>query len=132
MAAALVASCELELSVMLADDGEMRRLNSEYRGIDETTDVLSFPQFSAEELDEIESCSGELLGDIVIGYEAATKQAAARGHSVDDELDLLAAHGLLHLLGYDHSDEAGALRMGEAERKLVGGSIIGEETGDYR
>ncbi|MHB8895221.1 MAG: rRNA maturation RNase YbeY [Candidatus Geothermincolia bacterium] len=130
MAAELLPGSDLELSVAIVGDAEMRRLNREYRGVDETTDVLSFPQITAEELDEGGRHRGAVLGDIVICMDAAARQASERGHSTSNEVELLSAHGFLHLLGYTHGDALEAGRMADAERKLIGGSIIGDETGD--
>jgi probable rRNA maturation factor len=117
-----------ELSVALVDASSMSELNLKYRGSDVATDVLSFPQ---ETMDEVERDRPDgLLGDVVINVDAAARQAGERGHSTSSELDLLAAHGLLHLLGYSHGDGGSAAEMREAERMLVGGSIIDEGTGE--
>jgi len=80
-------------------DREIRTLNREFRGKDTPTDVLSFPP-----------------ADIAIALGVARRQASEMGHSVQTELRVLALHGLLHLLGYDHERDDG--RMGRAERKL--------------
>ncbi len=89
---------ECELSLLLTDDAEIRRLNKTYRSLDQATDVLSFPQ-DEEAVNE----SGEtLLGDVVISVETAIRQAEDHDLSFNEELILLAIHGILHLLGYDH------------------------------
>jgi probable rRNA maturation factor len=93
-----------EVSVVLAGDRLLRRLNREYRGRDRTTDVLSFPGPGGE----------EGLGDVVISVPTAARHARRRGHSVQRELDLLALHGLLHVLGYDHETDDGAMDRLEA------------------
>ncbi len=90
------------LTVVITDEEAVRELNRTYRGIDATTDVLSFAMSEGEDIilpDE------ELpyLGDIIIAYPVAEQQAAQYGHSVQEELRLLAVHGVLHLLGYDHA-----------------------------
>jgi probable rRNA maturation factor len=80
-------------------------LNRTYRGVDKTTDVLSFPQLSAEDLKSISAIvktSELLLGDIVINLHRAIKQAIEHGITLNEELKRLTIHGLLHLLGYDH------------------------------
>jgi probable rRNA maturation factor len=80
-------------------------LNRTYRGVDKTTDVLSFPQLSAEDLKSISAIvktSELLLGDIVINLHRAIKQAIKHGITLNEELKRLTIHGLLHLLGYDH------------------------------
>jgi len=130
MATELAIGDEIELSVVLVDDDEMRRLNGQYRGTDEVTDVLSFPQTTDGELEDGADGGLTVLGDIAIGVQAAARQASRRGHSTEEEIDLLAAHGLLHLLGYNHENTLEAERMESVERKLVGSSILGEETGD--
>ena len=86
-----------DVCILLTDDEEMRRLNLQFRGLDESTDVLSFP--SGE-------FSGGSLGDIAISVPYAERQAAARGVSLSQELGYLAIHGALHLLGFeDETDE---------------------------
>jgi probable rRNA maturation factor len=122
----LAAGDRLELSVYLVGDDEMRRLNREYLGSDETTDVLSFPLLEPGELAGVAASSGppEPIGDIVINVEAAGRQAEERGHAIASEVELLGAHGLLHLLGHDHQEAGAAETMAEAERALVGRSII--------
>ncbi len=79
------------LSVRLTGDRELRRLNRQFLGIDEVTDVLSFP-----------SGSPGYLGDIAVSWPAVVRQAALFGHAEKDELALLCVHGLLHLLGWEH------------------------------
>lgn len=93
-----------EVSVTLVDDAEIRRLNRTYRGVDSSTDVLSFAlQEKAPEEPEIKGGEGGLLlGDIFISLETAERQAAAYSHSLEREIGFLAVHGFLHLLGYDH------------------------------
>ena len=93
------------VTIALVPDGVVRRLNARYRRHDAATDVLSF---SAEERGH--------LGDVVIAGGVARRQARQAGHSVQVELRVLALHGLLHLLGYDHEQDDG--RMARAERRL--------------
>ncbi len=99
---------EVELSITFVDDRAMREFNEKYRGIKRTTDVLSFPQDVSR-----------LLGDIIISTEAALRQAASFGHSLEEELNRLIIHGILHLLGYDHKKEQEALEMRKKEKELV-------------
>lgn len=82
-----------ELSVVLTDDQEMCAMNSQWRGVDAATDVLSFPQNDPDKV---------ILGDIVISVETAQRQAVERNHGTRDEIRILLVHGLLHLMGYDH------------------------------
>jgi rRNA maturation RNase YbeY len=89
-----------EISVLIADAGEIRRLNREFRKVDSATDVLSFPVTDAPDLSNY-----RVLGDIVISIDAATEGASARGTSLETELACLAVHGALHLIGYDDETE---------------------------
>ncbi|MCX6375237.1 MAG: rRNA maturation RNase YbeY [Armatimonadetes bacterium] len=107
-----------EISIVLADDAQIRVLNRMYRGKDRPTDVLSFSQLEGEELNS----GGEgaiTLGDVVISVETAERQAAERAHSLEDELDVLVVHGVLHLLGYDDETEPEAAEMRRHERKIL-------------
>ena len=100
----IALECEgTELSILLADDKKMRKLNKQYRGQNRTTDVLSFPQNG----DGQEGPNSYLLGDVVISTDTASRQSAQHGLSLEEELVLLLIHGILHLIGYDHeySDE---------------------------
>jgi probable rRNA maturation factor len=89
-----------ELSVLLTDDRRMADLNRTYRGVDGPTDVLSFPQN-----DTSESVDLDLMGDIVISIPTAALQARESGISLDVEVEHLALHGFLHLLGHDHETD---------------------------
>lgn len=93
------------VTVAVVSDARVRALNRQFRRRDYPTDVLSFP---AEEPDQ--------LGDVVIAAGVARRQAREAGHSLDVELRVLALHGLLHLLGYDHDRDDG--RMARVERRL--------------
>ncbi len=105
----------VSVSVLVTDDAEIHALNRDYRGVDDPTDVLSF----AEDDDDIFVVSPEApryLGDIVLSYERALAQADDYGHSPQRELAYLTAHGVLHLLGYDHErspEDAAAMRERE-------------------
>ncbi len=115
-----------EVSVTLTDDAHIHELNRTYRGIDRATDVLSFALTESEEPEILGAPSGEVLGDIIISVERAREQAMAYGHSYLRELSFLTVHGMLHLLGYDHMEEAERLEM-EAEQRA-----IMEELGIFR
>ena len=102
-----------ELSLRLTDDAEIQELNAQYRHQDKPTDVLSF---AALEVDfplpaHVRSLLPLYLGDIVISVDTASLQAQQQGHPLITELAMLAAHGLLHLLGWDHPDEESLLQM---------------------
>lgn len=102
-----------EVSLTFVDDEDIRQLNGQFRGIDEPTDVLSFPMLEddIEMLDFDESESDVLLGDIVISVPTALRQSEQYGHSIEREVGFLFVHGLLHLLGYDHEDEYAETQM---------------------
>ncbi len=105
---------DVELSIVVEDDEHVRKLNRDYREIDETTDVLSFP------LDEIDPESGKsYLGDVIISYPQAAVQAKKANHPITAELQLLVVHGVLHLLGYDHSIELEKKRMWDVQANVL-------------
>ncbi len=104
--AAASLGVEGELALVLSGDRLLRRLNRDYRGQDRPTDVLSFPGPGGE--------AG--LGDIVISVETARRNARGLGRTLLQELDVLALHGFLHLLGHDHETDDGA--MERLERRL--------------
>lgn len=106
-----------EVSVLLTDDEGISALNVEYRGVDGPTDVLSFSQHEGEDDFAAEE---NLLGDIVISVETAKRQAREQGRALEAEMDMLVAHGLLHLLGYDHAEPDEAERMFARQNELLG------------
>ena len=108
------ASDQVSLSIVIDGDEKLRELNQEYLGIDEPTDVLSFP---AEEIDP--ETEDAYLGDVIISYPRAEAQAEAAGHPVESELELLVVHGVLHLLGYDHSSEGQKTAMWTAQKEIL-------------
>jgi probable rRNA maturation factor len=102
------------LSIRITDDTEMQDLNLRFRGIDKTTDVLSFGEdFTDPDL------KSRYLGDIVISYPQAENQANTRNHAATDELQLLVIHGVLHLLGYDHGTEDEKNDMWSLQGKIL-------------
>lgn len=105
----------LEVSVALVDDEGIRRLNRDFRGVDAPTDVLSFPMDDPRQSGDAEA----LLGDIVVSVETASRQGEEFGHGLTREIGYLVAHGLLHLLGYDHETPQDKARMREAEERLL-------------
>ncbi len=110
-----------ELSLRLSDDDEIQSLNAQYRQKDQPTDVLAFAALESAQPLPPEAIA-ELpiyLGDLVISVETAQKQAQDRGHSLAQELAWLATHGLLHLLGWDHPNEASLLRMLHQQENLL-------------
>lgn len=107
-----------EVSVLLTTDPMIQSLNARYRGIDQSTDVLSFCQHSHEDLRPFPG-QPLLLGDIVISVDTAARQAVERSHSLQKELAVLAVHGALHLLGYDDATAAADRKMQARHKKAV-------------
>ncbi len=103
------------LGIALVDDRTIRRLNRDFAGVDRATDVLSFP--AADRMADRDS----LLGDIAIATGVARRQAREAGHAYATELRVLALHGLLHLLGYDHHGDYGRMARLEARLRRRGG-----------
>ena len=107
------------LAILVTDDDELRRMNHQFLGIDEPTDVLSFPDEAGDWVQGI--AEDPLLGDIAISLPTAKRQALAIGHSLEAEMSHLLVHGILHLCGYDHvtgpEDEA---RMRAREEHYLG------------
>lgn len=98
---------DAELSLLITDDEEIRSLNRDYRGIDHPTDVLSFSQLEGEG-----PAVSNMLGDVVISWETADRQALELQCPLEEEMKRLLVHGILHLLGHDHEEG------GEAERLM--------------
>ena len=125
-----------EVAIALVSDARMRALNRRFRGVDHATDVLSFPTASAtasvpKALSDARGSSasarafgprpaGGDLGDIAVATGVAARQARAAGHSVGTELRLLALHGLLHLLGFDHETDNGRMARTESTLRRAG------------
>jgi len=116
-------SPDQEVSILLVDDAAIRELNSLYRGIDAPTDVLSFAM--NEDTAEGEGFTvmedDNILGDVVISLETASRQAEEYGHSLEREVGFLAVHGVLHLLGYDHAGDRDTARMRAREEEVLAG-----------
>ena len=105
-----------EISVTFVDDEAIRKLNREYRHIDRSTDVLSFPLGENGVYDINNDTGAKMLGDIVISLQHAVDQAERYGHSLQREIGFLTVHSMLHLLGYDHVNggiESGRMREKE-------------------
>lgn len=105
---------ECEVSVTFVDDSEMEELHIKWMDEPGTTDVLSFPMDMPEGKND-----PQMLGDIVIDPLVAAKQAATAGHSTEHEIFILAAHGLLHILGYDHADKDEEKVMFDLQETIV-------------
>lgn len=110
-----------ELTIRISGDELLQQLNRDHRGIDEPTDVLSFPATDDEFPDpEGEAEGGTYLGDIAISVPAAGRNAELTGTPLDRELRHLVTHGVLHLLGYDHESEEDTAAMRAREVELLG------------
>lgn len=111
---------DAEISVTIVDDERIRELNRQYRNIDKSTDVLSFPLGENGVYDINYDTGAKMLGDIVISIEHAFEQAEKYGHSLQREIGFLTVHSLLHLLGYDHENGGlEAVRMREKEEAAL-------------
>ncbi len=124
---------DCEINVMITNDRGIRAINKASRNIDAPTDVLSFPMFSFEPGNFPENYSEYLdvetnlcpLGDMCISLERAIKQAKEFGHSVKREVGYLTIHSMLHLLGYDHLDEAEQKALMRAREEAIAATIPG-------
>ncbi len=114
---------DIDVSLSIVDENQIRELNRDYRQTDKVTDVLSFPQFETknELLDFQKNNKGMPLelGDVVICYHVAQKQATEYGHSEERELVYLFVHSILHLLGYDHMEEDDKSQMRAREKEIM-------------
>ncbi|MEG4010290.1 rRNA maturation RNase YbeY [Microcoleus sp. Pol11C1] len=110
-----------EVSLRLTADTEMQALNLQYRQLDRSTDVLAFAALEVDcpQLEEMQSSEPLYLGDIVISIDTANRQAQQQGHPLKTELAWLAAHGFLHLLGWDHPDEESLTQMLDQQETLL-------------
>jgi probable rRNA maturation factor len=113
-----------QVTLVLTDDGEMRTLNRTWRGKDTPTNVLSFP-------------SGEIgasgfLGDVVLAHETTRKEAGEQGIALQDHVSHLVVHGVLHLLGFDHTEDEAAERMETLERAALAALGIGDPYAEER
>lgn len=120
---------QTEVDITIVDDAEIHTLNRDYRNVDRSTDVLSFA-LDEESEDEPKLVGGpeeHLLGDIVISAETAARQAEEFGHGLEREIVYLAVHGLLHLLGYDHMNDADKAVMRAKEEEALREIRLSEE-----
>ena len=110
-------SCEI--SVTIVDNETIKQLNSQTRGIDRETDVLSFPLGENGEYEVNYATDALLLGDIVISLPKALEQAQEYGHSAEREIAFLTVHSMLHLLGYDHIEDDDRVVMRAREEEIL-------------
>ncbi len=123
----------LEINVLITNDQGIRLINSASRNIDKATDVLSFPMFELTPGQQPDNWYGYLdpdtglcpLGDMVISLERATQQAEEYGHTLKREVGYLTIHSMLHLLGYDHLDEAEQKAQMRAREEAIAATVPG-------
>lgn len=117
----------VELSMTLADDDAVHALNKQWRGKDKPTNVLSFPMTESDELDADSSSPLPLmLGDIILAHGVCAREADDKGIAFADHAQHLMVHGTLHLLGYDHMEDAEAEAMEALERQALAGIGISD------
>ena len=118
----------LYISITLTNSEEIEKINRQYRNIDRPTDVLSFPMFEKEELNQFinenskntdVNVQGDILGDIVISVPKVYEQAEEYGHSFERELAYMVVHGFYHLMGYDHIEDEDKKVMREKEEYVL-------------
>jgi len=110
---------KLYVNVVLTNPQNIREINKNHRGIDKETDVLSFPMYEKEELENLEPKNDDILGDMVISIEKVTHQAKEYGHSFERELAYMVVHSFYHLLGYDHIKEEDKNKMRPKEENIL-------------
>jgi probable rRNA maturation factor len=117
---------DAELAIVLVDEGAMEQLHVQWMDEPGPTDVLSFPMDELRPGTEEQPAPPGLLGDVVLCPQVAETQAKAAGHSLLDELQLLTAHGILHLLGFDHAEPEEEREMFGLQRDLLVGFTMQE------
>lgn len=114
-----------EAALVLADDETVKKLNRDYRGKNRPTNVLSFPASDGTEPDG----APVLLGDVIVAFETADREASEEGKSLADHLSHLIVHGMLHLMGFDHQTEEEAAEMERLEVEVLAGLGIADPYG---
>ncbi|MDO5557573.1 MAG: rRNA maturation RNase YbeY [Clostridia bacterium] len=115
-----IDNTKLYVSVTLTNPENIRRINKEHRNIDRQTDVLSFPFFEKDELENGKFTEfRDVLGDIVISIEQVERQALEYGHSFERELSYMVVHGFFHIMGYDHTNEEEKCEMRAKEENIL-------------
>jgi len=119
----MLLDSKLIMTITLTTPEKIKEINCQYRNIDKATDVLSFPMFEKEELDEKiknkDFVHEDVLGDIIISIEKVQEQAKEYGHSFERELSYMVVHGFYHLMGYDHIEEEDKKIMRPKEEKVL-------------
>ena len=114
---------KLYISITLTTPEHIHEINKQYRNVDRATDVLSFPMFEKEELEQKIASKDflyeDMLGDLIISIEKVKEQAIEYGHSFERELSYMLVHGFYHLMGYDHIEEEDKKKMRPKEEKIL-------------
>ena len=112
----------LYINIVFTSPNKIHEINKKYRDVDRETDVLSFPMFEKEELENyVAKPWKDILGDIIISIEQVKKQAEEYGHSFERELAYMMVHGFYHLMGEDHIEENDKKVMRQKEDKIMDG-----------
>ena len=119
-----ISPTSLYICITLTNPENIRSLNKQYRNIDNPTDVLSFPMFEKNELQELLKKGSnvsvqDILGDVIISIPKVKEQAQEYGHSFERELAYMLVHGFYHLMGYDHIEEKDKIQMREKEENIL-------------
>ena len=110
---------KLYINIILTNPQNIKKTNKEYRNIDSPTDVLSFPMFEKNEIQNISGDYPDVLGDIIISIPKVEEQAIEYGHSFERELSYMVVHGFYHLMGYDHMEEQEKIEMRKKEENVL-------------
>lgn len=118
-----IDTTKIYINIILTNPEVIRQINKEYRNIDKETDVLSFPMFEKEELEQLLKKQGtieqDILGDIIISIPKVIEQAKEYNHSFERELAYMTVHGFYHLMGYDHMEEEEKKVMRAKEENIL-------------
>ena len=117
-----IENVKLYINIILTNPENIKNINKQYRDIDKETDVLSFPMFEKEEIENLRKNGNDIeetLGDIVISLQKVEEQAEEYGHSFERELSYMLIHGFYHLMGYDHMNDNDKVQMREKEEGVL-------------
>lgn len=117
-----IENIKLYINIILTNPENIKNINKQYRNIDKETDVLSFPMFEKEEIENLKKNGNDIeeaLGDIVISLQKVEEQSQEYGHSFERELSYMLIHGFYHLMGYDHMNDNDKVQMREKEEGVL-------------
>ena len=117
-----IENVKLYINIILTNPENIKNINKQYRDIDKETDVLSFPMFEKEEIENLRKNGNDIeetLGDIVISLQKVEEQAEEYGHSFERELSYMLIHGFYHLMGYEHMNDNDKVQMREKEEGVL-------------